>query len=187
MADRLIMSYYLRKDNNSESSTYNRWYAFVDRAGLISTRGLAEYLVNIGVKLDRSELESIIVRLAQAIPEIVAQGYSVKVEGLGVFSAFIANQKGGAPDPSKFNIQEHVKLPSRQLRPGQPHLQDVRQARVARQRLLRPREGQQGAQVPPGGLQASAVRRPTPDQRPTPALPVREGVVSLKFTGNHNS
>ena len=175
MADRLIMSYYLRKDNNSESSTYNRWYAFVDRAGLISTRGLAEYLVNIGVKLDRSELESIIVRLAQAIPEIVAQGYSVKVEGLGVFSAFIANQKGGAPDPSKFNIQEHVKgvrqvqhsgarqgrplpLPSRQLRPGQPHLQDVRQARVARQRLLRPREGQQGAQVPPGGLQASAVR-----------------------------
>ena len=30
MADRLIMSYYLRKDNNSESSTYNRWYAFVE-------------------------------------------------------------------------------------------------------------------------------------------------------------
>jgi hypothetical protein len=119
------MSYYLRKDNNSESSTYNRWYAFVDRAGLISTRGLAEYLVNIGVKLDRSELESIIVRLAQAIPEIVAQGYSVKVEGLGVFSAFIANQKGGAPDPSKFNIQEHVKGVRFRFRPDSSDLDNL--------------------------------------------------------------
>ena len=125
MADRLIMSYYLRKDNNSESSTYNRWYAFVDRAGLISTRGLAEYLVNIGVKLDRSELESIIVRLAQAIPEIVAQGYSVKVEGLGVFSAFIANQKGGAPDPSKFSIQEHVKGVRFRFRPDSSDLDNL--------------------------------------------------------------
>jgi hypothetical protein len=166
MADRLIMSYYLRKDNNSESSTYNRWYAFVDRAGLISTRGLAEYLVNIGVKLDRSELESIIVRLAQAIPEIVAQGYSVKVEGLGVFSAFIANQKGGAPDPSKFNIQEHVKGVRFRFRPDSSDLDNLTSKTFGKHVSLGNGSYvlEKGSKAPKYPLAAykPAVRRPTP-------------------------
>ena len=51
--------------------------------------------------------------------------YSVKVEGLGVFSAFIANQKGGAPDPSKFNIQEHVKGVRFRFRPDSSDLDNL--------------------------------------------------------------
>ena len=109
MADKLKMSYVLRKDINDQSSTYNRWFAYVDNAGLLTTRGLAEYLVNIGVELDRAELEKIIVRIAQAIPQVVAQGYSVKVAGLGVFYATIQNQNGGAESPAKFNVTENIK------------------------------------------------------------------------------
>ena len=125
MADKLIMSYILRKNINDQSPVYNRWFAYVNRTGNITTRGLAEYLIKLGVQLDRSTLEAIIVRLGQAIPEIVAQGDSVKVEGLGVFSAFIANQKGGAPDPSKFNIQEHVKGVRFRFRPDSSDLDNL--------------------------------------------------------------
>ena len=142
MADRLIMSYYLRKDNNSESSTYNRWYAFVDRAGLISTRGLA----------------------GSGKPRDCRSGRQRQGRRTGRIQRLHRQPEGRCSRPqqvqhSRARQGRPLPLPSRQLRPGQPHLQDVRQARVARQRLLRPREGQQGAQVPPGGLHAAAVKR----------------------------
>ena len=121
----MIMSYYLRQDKNDQSPTHSRWFAYVDRMGLLTTRGLAEYLISLGVELDRSQLEKIIIQIARAIPQIVAQGYSVKIAGLGVFSAYIANQKGGAESPAKFNVAENIKGVRFRFRPDSSDLDNL--------------------------------------------------------------
>ena len=125
MADKLIMSYILRKNINDQSPVYNRWFAYVNRTGNITTRGLAEYLIKLGVQLDRSTLEAIIVRLGQAIPEIVAQGYGVKIAGLGTFSASILNSKGGAESVKKFSVNENVKGVRFRFRPDSSDLDNL--------------------------------------------------------------
>ena len=35
-------------------------------------------------------------KLSECIPELVAQGYGVKLDGIGIFYPTIANVKGGA-------------------------------------------------------------------------------------------
>ena len=49
MANSLIMSYVLRKFKNARSSSNNRWFAYVNKTGNITTRGLAEFLIQLGV------------------------------------------------------------------------------------------------------------------------------------------
>ena len=118
------MSYVLKQFNNDQSPVNGRWFAYVNRPGILSTRGLANHMVEHGMT-NKADVLAMLAKLSECIPELVAQGYSVKVEGLGVFSAFIANQKGGAPDPSKFNIQEHVKGVRFRFRPDSSDLDNL--------------------------------------------------------------
>jgi hypothetical protein len=121
----LTMGYYLQKVVNPTSRVNNRWFAWVDYQGTLSTRGLAEYLISLGVRLDRGTLEEVIVRLAQAIPEIVAQGYGVQIPGLGIFHATIANKKGGAASAKDFSIQKNIKGVRFQFRPDSTDLDSI--------------------------------------------------------------
>jgi nucleoid DNA-binding protein len=119
------MGYVLQKVTNPTSKVYNRWFAWTDYQGTLSSRGLAEYLIALGVRLDRATLEEIIVRIAQAIPEIVAQGYGVQLAGLGIFHATIANKKGGAATVKDFSIQEHIKGVRFHFRPSSTDLDNL--------------------------------------------------------------
>ena len=121
----LTMGYVLQKVVNPTSRVNNRWFAWVDYQGTLSARGLAEYLQNLGVRLDRAMLEEVIVRLAQAIPEIVAQGYGVQIPGLGIFHATIANKKGGAASAKEFTVSKNIKGVRFQFRPDSTDLDNI--------------------------------------------------------------
>ena len=45
----LIMGYILRKNKNAKSVAFNKWYAYVDNKGVLSTRGLAHHMVEHGL------------------------------------------------------------------------------------------------------------------------------------------
>ncbi len=49
MANSLIMSYVLRKFKNARSSSNNRWFAYVNKTGLLTTRGLANHMIEHGM------------------------------------------------------------------------------------------------------------------------------------------
>ena len=55
--DSFVMGYILKQNRNAKSPVVGRWFASVDRLGNITTRGLAEYLVSLGVTLDRSDVD----------------------------------------------------------------------------------------------------------------------------------
>ena len=107
MANSLIMSYVLKQFNNDQSPVNGRWFAYVNRPGILSTRGLANHMVEHGMT-NKADVLAMLAKLSECIPELVAQGYSVKLDGIGVFYPVIANRKGGAANPGEFSVADNV-------------------------------------------------------------------------------
>ena len=121
----LIMSYVLKKFKNARSSANNRWFAYVNRVGTLSTRGLAQHMIEHGLLANRAEVEAILVKLSECIPELVAQGYGVKLDGIGIFYPTIANVKGGAESVYDFNLTQNVKGVHFRFTPDSTDLDDL--------------------------------------------------------------
>ena len=121
----LVMGYVLRKNKNFKSSSYERWFAFVDKMGTLSTRGLAEHMISHGLVSNRAEVESILIKLSECIPELVSQGYGVKLDGIGIFYPTIANNKGGSESPADFNLVKHIAGVRFNFRPDSTDLDDL--------------------------------------------------------------
>ena len=121
----LIMSYVLRKFKNARSSANNRWFAYVNKTGILSTRGLANHMIDHGLIGNRAEVEAILTKLSECIPELVAQGYSVKLDGIGIFYPTIANEKGGAESVADFTVAQNIKGVRFRFRPDSTDLDDL--------------------------------------------------------------
>ena len=105
----LVMPYYVKKVINPTSRVNNRYFAHVRRQGTLSTRGLADHMLSHGFIANKGELIKTLSMLSECIPELVAQGYGVKLDGLGIFYPSILNKKGGAASAEEFNAAQHIK------------------------------------------------------------------------------
>ena len=119
------MGYVLRKVKNDQSPVYNRWFARVDRPGTLSTRGLAQHMIEHGLVGNRADVESMLSKLSECIPELVAQGYGVKLDGIGIFYPTIKNRKGGAASVTEFTISENIEGVRFRFRPDSTDLDDL--------------------------------------------------------------
>ena len=119
----MVMSYVLRKFKNDRSSVNNRWFAYVNRQGTLSTRGLAQHMIEHGLVGNRSEVESILTKLSECIPELVAQGVGVKLDGLGTFYPGLESR--GVDDPTKFAPAKHIKGIHIRIRPWSEEVGDL--------------------------------------------------------------
>ena len=119
------MGYVLRKVKNDQSPVYNRWFARVDRPGTLSTRGLAQHMIEHGLVGNRADVDSMLSKLSECIPELVAQGYGVKLDGIGIFYPTIKNRKGGAASVTEFTISENVEGVRFRFRPDSTDLDDL--------------------------------------------------------------
>ncbi len=120
-----VMSYVLRKFKNARSSANNRWFAYVNKAGTLSTRGLAQHMIEHGMIGNRAEVQAMLTKLSECIPELVAQGYGVKLDGIGIFYPTIANTKGGAETVADFNLTQNVKGVRFRFKPDSTDLDDL--------------------------------------------------------------
>ena len=121
----LTMGYVLKKNTNPTSRVHNRWFAYVDHQGTLSTRGLAQHMIEHGLIGNRAEVEAMLTKLSECIPELVAQGYGVKLEGIGIFYPTIANVKGGAETVADFTISQNIKGVHFRFRPDSTNLDDL--------------------------------------------------------------
>ena len=104
----LVMPYYVKKVINPTSRVNNRYFAHVRRQGTLSTRGLADHMLSHGFIANKGELIKTLSMLSECIPELVAQGYSVKLDGIGIFYPVIANAKGGADSVDDFSVTKNI-------------------------------------------------------------------------------
>ena len=180
----MVMSYVLRKFKNDRSSVNNRWFAYVNRQGTLSTRGLAQHMIEHGLVGNRSEVESILTKLSECIPELVAQGYGVKLDGIGIFYPVIANMKGGAQSVETFNVTQHVKGVRFKFRPDSTDLDDLTTKAFGKKVTLGNGyyKEQKGAKAPLIPLGASSSSNSNPSN-PSPDSPGGES----NNTGGGNS
>ena len=121
----LIMSYVLKKMMNVKSPVNNRWFAHVNRQGTLSTRGLADHMIEHGLVGNRGDVVAMLAKLSECIPELVAQGYGVKLDGIGIFYPTIANQKGGADSVEDFSVTKNIDGIRFRFTPDSTNLDDM--------------------------------------------------------------
>ena len=121
----LIMSYVLKKMQNIKSPVNNRWFAHVNRQGTLSTRGLADHMIEHGLVGNRGDVVAMLAKLSECIPELVAQGYGVKLDGIGIFYPTIANKKGGADSVEDFSVTKNIDGIRFRFTPDSTNLDDM--------------------------------------------------------------
>ena len=115
----------IRKNINTNNPGYGKYYPKAVEKETITLRGLAKHMIEHGLVGNRAEVEGILIKLSECIPELVAQGYGVKLEGIGIFYPTIANVKGGAETVSDFTISQNIKGVHFRFRPDSTNLDDL--------------------------------------------------------------
>ena len=96
--NKISMGINYRKKTNSRMTGNGNYFAEVDRRETLTTRGLAEHLKEHGCLAGLDAIQAVLVKVSQCVPELVAQGIGVKLDGLGIFYPTIKNKKGGATE-----------------------------------------------------------------------------------------
>ena len=85
----------LRANNNEKSDQFGRLYAELQRNRTLSLRGLAKHISDHGSIYTIDIVYGVLAKLCQCIPELLAQGQPVKLDGLGTFYPTAKNEHGG--------------------------------------------------------------------------------------------
>ena len=80
-----------RKNMNTKSPSYGKYYASLDTQETLTTAGLAAHIKehNFGYGVDA--IKAVLQRLSECIPELLSQGIPVKLDGLGTFVHTVQN------------------------------------------------------------------------------------------------
>ena len=96
--NKISMAINYRKNKSTRLSSGGKYYAEVDRQKTLSTRGLAQHLKDHNCMVGRDAIMAVLIKLSECVPELVAQGIGVKLDGLGIFYPTVKNKKGGATE-----------------------------------------------------------------------------------------
>jgi hypothetical protein len=83
-----------RKNTNQTSAGYGKFYPVVDRLKTLSTRGFAQHMINHGSKYGLEDIQAILTQMSKCLPELLAMGMAVKLDGLGIFEPTAEAKKG---------------------------------------------------------------------------------------------
>ena len=111
------------QNKNMESKAYCKWYGRVVRRTTLNTRGLCEHIQGHGSIYTSDVVAGVIAAMRRCIPELIAQGVAVQLEGLGTFYPML--ESAGADKPELYNVAEHVKGVHVRFLPDSSTLDDI--------------------------------------------------------------
>ena len=97
----------LYQNKNMESKAYCKWYGRVIRRATLNTRALCQHIESHGSIYTSDVVAGVIATLRRCIPELIAQGVAVQLEGIGTFYPML--ESAGADKIENYSIAEHVK------------------------------------------------------------------------------
>ncbi len=104
----MAINYVLQKCNNEKSDNYGQFVARVRTLGTTTTEEVAEKIQkNASVK--RSDVKAVLDELADVLTEKLADGFTVKLDGLGTFSPRIRAKYQAVTDEKPYDVEENVK------------------------------------------------------------------------------
>ena len=83
----------LRQNKNVKSTGYNKWYGEVVLRQGLTQRGFIKHIMEHIPGITEAMTTAVLETIAQCIPELVGQGVSVKLDGIGVFYPTLNSQK----------------------------------------------------------------------------------------------
>ena len=75
----------IKKNNVSTSTGFGKYFLNADTNETLSNDGLVNHIMHHNCAVGREAIAAVIKKLGECIPELVAQGQPVKIEGLGTF------------------------------------------------------------------------------------------------------
>lgn len=122
-----VLGINLRKNTNSKSLAFGKYYPEVDRQKTLTIRGFAQHMIDHGCVFDRSDIESILIKVTECLPELVAQGIGVQLGELGIFypSAEVKNPVANIPAMEGLDPRDVVKAIHIRFLPNASKLEDL--------------------------------------------------------------
>ena len=102
----LKFPYVIRQDTSSNPRKSGKYYGRSYPKGLLDTRGLAEHMTEHGLVRNSGRVYSVLSKLCECLPELLAQGVGVKLDGLGTFYPSMTSK--GVSDPTKYVAGKHI-------------------------------------------------------------------------------
>ena len=101
--------YELRQNKNNKSRIFGKWFAHSKAVEIMNTRKLAQHISEHGSIYTQDVVFGVLEKFRSCLIEMLLNSKKVKIDGLGTFYCTIENQKGGADQKEKFNVNTHLK------------------------------------------------------------------------------
>jgi len=101
--------YEVKKNQNSHSVAFGKWYAQIKSLETLNTRKLAQHISEHGSIYTPDVVYGVLEKFRSCLIEMLLNSKKVKIEGLGTFYCTLENQKNGALKKEDFNVNKHLK------------------------------------------------------------------------------
>ena len=101
--------YEVKKNQNSYSAAFGKWYAQIKSLETLNTRKLANHISEHGSIYTPDVVYGVLEKFRSCLVEMLLESKKVKIEGLGTFYCTLENQKNGALKKEDVNVNKHLK------------------------------------------------------------------------------
>ena len=101
--------YEVKKNLNTSSSAYGKWFAQMKSVETMNTRKLANHIAEHGSIYTPDVVFGVLEKFRSCLLEMLLNSRRVKIDGLGIFYTTIENQKGGAVTKDEFKPNANLK------------------------------------------------------------------------------
>jgi len=117
--------YEVKKNQNSKSTVYGKWFAQIKALETLNTRRLAQHISEHGSIYTPDVVYGVLEKFRSCLIEMLLESKKVKIEGLGTFYCTLENQKGGAAKKEDFNVNKHLRALHIRFLPEQEAEQNI--------------------------------------------------------------
>ena len=96
--------YEVKKNQNSHSAAFGKWYAQIKNLETLNTRKLANHISEHGSIYTPDVVYGVLEKFRSCLLEMLLNSKKVKIEGLGTFYCTLENQKNGALKKEDFTL-----------------------------------------------------------------------------------
>ena len=101
--------YEVKQNKADKSKAFGKWFGYVKSLETLNTRRLAKHISEHGSVYTQDVVFGVLEKFRSCLIEMLLDSKKVKIDGLGTFYCTIENQKGGADQKDKFNVNTHLK------------------------------------------------------------------------------
>ncbi len=103
-----MILYVLKKNKNSKSAAFGKYFAYPVIEETVTLDGLAEHMSSHNTPYSKGAIKGMLTDMVSCIKELLLEGNNVKIADLAIFSLGIKNN-GGAVSEEVFTVSKNIK------------------------------------------------------------------------------